>query len=80
MNLTDYEFGSGTFMACPHVSGVVALMKSIHPMWSPVAIKYALMTSSYTVDKVGQPIRDSFGMELADAFAISAGHIDPKMH
>ena len=40
-----YGFKSGTSMACPHVSGIVALIKSVHKDWSPSAIKSALVTT-----------------------------------
>ncbi|CAN4089461.1 unnamed protein product [Withania somnifera] len=42
---TPYEFYSGTSMAAPHVSGIVALLKSLHPDWSPAAIKSAIVTT-----------------------------------
>ncbi|XP_024515312.1 subtilisin-like protease SBT3.14 [Selaginella moellendorffii] len=46
----EYTFLSGTSMACPHVSGTIAYLKSIHPTWSPAAIKSAVMTTAKAVD------------------------------
>lgn len=44
-----FKFASGTSMACPHISAIVSLLKSIHPSWSPAAIKSALVTTGKMV-------------------------------
>ncbi|KAF7006652.1 hypothetical protein CFC21_021677 [Triticum aestivum] len=67
---------SGTSMATPHVSGVAALIKSIHPDWSPAAIKSAILTTSDIVNSTGGSILDEQHRK-AGVFDIGAGHVNP---
>ncbi|KAF8021520.1 hypothetical protein BT93_G1842 [Corymbia citriodora subsp. variegata] len=66
---------SGTSMSCPHLSGVVALLKSAHPDWSPAAIKSAILTTAATSNAKGQPILDE-ARQPASIFATGAGHVN----
>ncbi|KAF2323876.1 hypothetical protein GH714_002962 [Hevea brasiliensis] len=75
---TAFAIISGTSMSCPHVSGIVGLLKSQHPDWSPAAIKSAIMTTATTRANDGKPILDADGKN-ATPFAYGAGHIRPNL-
>ncbi|KAL6520425.1 hypothetical protein OROHE_017013 [Orobanche hederae] len=68
---------SGTSMSCPHVSGVVGLLKTLYPDWSPAAIKSAIMTTARTRDNTVNPMVDA-DYNKATPFEYGSGHIRPN--
>ncbi|KAI3956995.1 hypothetical protein MKW92_012161, partial [Papaver armeniacum] len=69
---------SGTSMACPHVSGLAAMLRHAHRKWSPAAIKSALMTTAYNSDNAGKPITDLATGKVSTPFQHGAGHVNPN--
>ncbi|KAH7664672.1 Peptidase S8 subtilisin-related protein [Dioscorea alata] len=75
----SYVFESGTSMACPHISGIAALLKAAHPDWSPAAIKSAIVTTAMTTDRHGLPIfANGVPRKVADPFDYGGGVVDPN--
>jgi len=66
----DFDFMSGTSMAAPQVSGLAALYFGVHPTWSPMAVKSALMTTA--VDT-----KTASGGTNTDVYAQGSGEVDP---
>ncbi|CAN0877769.1 Subtilisin-like protease SBT1.5 [Linum grandiflorum] len=75
---TEFNILSGTSMACPHVSGLAALLKAAHPEWSPAAIKSALMTTAYTVDNRKQTMLDESTGNSSTVLDFGSGHVHPQ--
>jgi hypothetical protein len=73
---TLFSLYSGTSMSSPHVAGLAALFKELHPDWSPMAIKSALMTTGFDVLDGGTPPASENNPVLI--FRQGAGHVDPR--
>ncbi|MFJ9391830.1 S8 family serine peptidase [Nocardioides sp. NPDC101246] len=67
----DFNLMSGTSMSAPHVAGLAALLQDLHPDWSPMAIKSALMTT-------GSDVRDGAATDPKVIFKQGAGHVQPN--
>ncbi|CAN6246775.1 unnamed protein product [Urochloa humidicola] len=67
---------SGTSMSCPHVSGIVGLLRTLHPEWSPAAIKSAIMTTAIEMDNKGELILNASSLP-SSPFGYGAGHVSP---
>ena len=62
---------AGTSMSSPHVAGLFALLKQVHPDWTAAMAKSAMMTTA------DQKVRDNDRVSAADPFDMGAGHVDP---
>ena len=67
----DYDLYSGTSMAAPHITGLAAFMLSVHPTWSPMKIKSAMMTTAHRV-------KDAEGKTSNDVLAEGSGQVSPR--
>ena len=67
----DFDLYSGTSMSSPHVAGLGALLKDLHPDWSPMMIKSALMTTGFDV-------LDGPETNPLVIFRQGAGHVRPN--
>ncbi|CAM8892429.1 unnamed protein product [Rhodiola kirilowii] len=73
----DFNIISGTSMACPHVTGIAALIKSVYPTWSPSAIKSAIMTTAVVLDKKRKYITADPSGRRAIPFDYGSGFVNP---
>ncbi|CAK7357474.1 unnamed protein product [Dovyalis caffra] len=74
-----YVMHSGSSMATPHVAGIVALLKAMHPELSPAAIKSALVTTAWRNHPSGFPIfAEGSPQKLANPFDFGGGIANPN--
>jgi subtilisin family serine protease len=66
-----FQIISGTSMASPHVAGAGALLRQLHPDWTPGQIKSALMMTATTENTVKED-----GTTPTTPFDIGSGRID----
>ncbi len=64
---STFDFYQGTSMAAPHVAGVIALMRAVHPALSPDDIDSLLSAGAITTDIGAVGRDDQFGFGLIDA-------------
>jgi subtilisin family serine protease len=80
--ISDWAFYTGTSMASPHVAGVAALLKQLHPTWTPAAIKSALMTTATDTLSDGLTTKVGWDATATNAGTLpwgqGAGHIAPS--
>ncbi|XP_019193185.1 PREDICTED: subtilisin-like protease SBT1.4 [Ipomoea nil] len=73
---TEFNIMSGTSMACPHVTGLAAMLRKMHPFWSPSAIKSAIMTTATSLDNTLRTFIDlSTGLTSVPNI-YGSGHVD----
>jgi len=62
-----YPYFTGTSFSTPHVAGVAALVKSLHPEYGPDEIRQALQETAEDLGETGWD--ETYGYGLVDANA-----------
>lgn len=66
-----FQVADGTSMASPHIAGAAALLKALHPNWTPGQIKSALMTTA-----VSEGVVQADGITPATPFNYGSGRVN----
>jgi subtilisin family serine protease len=67
----EYGVISGTSMSSPHSAGAAALVRALHPNWTPAEVQSAIMSTAKT-----SGVRKEDGTTAADPFDMGAGRVD----
>ncbi len=69
-NGSAYIYRSGTSMAAPQLAGTAALVKALHPSWTPSEIKSAITTTAHSA------VLDETGTASATPWDVGSGRVD----
>lgn len=69
VGVVEWGVLSGTSMSSPHSAGAAALVRAVHPNWTPAEVQSALMTTSFTSGVTS-------GGKTATPFDRGAGRVD----
>lgn len=75
--LGDYAYGSGTSMACPHVTGTVALAMMSYSTYDNVQIRTLLQTTADDLGAAGFDTKYGYGLVDADEAAPNTAPAEP---
>jgi subtilisin family serine protease len=77
---TEFGIISGTSMSSPHNAGAAALLRALHPDWTPDEVRSAMVTTGFTTlpgtgDEVHGVLKED-GETAADPFDMGGGRVD----
>ncbi|QNN52878.1 S8 family serine peptidase [Nocardioides mesophilus] len=67
----NFDLYSGTSMSSPHIAGLAAFMMGVHPEWTPMQVKSAMMTTA-------KSLKNAKGGTDRDVFGQGAGQVTPQ--
>jgi subtilisin family serine protease len=67
-----WDVRSGTSLSAPQVAGVAAVVRAVHPAWSPAAVKSAMLTTAKPLQGSNTPLTRGAG-ELDPAAVLDPG-------